>query len=204
MTEEQREAAKLATVAAWQSEKWENFEQMLEFIPVDDFDGAFFRAVSFIKKQNFDVASEFIKKARLILQPSLTRNYQQSYNRAYNDLYHAQLLAELEEVMHMRCAQRDSIRRKQIHEMWEQRLVGLTPRDSYVKMEGVRPNIENWQKILLVRRLDQVMNKRRYRSSQSDVSLESDDIWIRKIVIKFHLCMNLVPNPTYAPRVAHF
>ena len=54
------------------------------------------------KMLNPDEASQYISKARLILQPSLYRNFQQSYNRAYNDLYHAQLLAELEEVMDMR------------------------------------------------------------------------------------------------------
>ena len=92
----------MATIAAWQREKWDSFEKMMDFIPQDDFDGAFFRAVMFIRNQKFDEASQFISKARLILQPSLYRNFQQSYNRAYNDLYHAQLLAELEEVMDMR------------------------------------------------------------------------------------------------------
>ena len=43
ISDEQKESAKLATVAAWQLENWETYEKMMDFIPIDDFDGAFFR-----------------------------------------------------------------------------------------------------------------------------------------------------------------
>ena len=62
-------------------------------------------------------------------------------------------------------------RRKQIYEMWEMRLIGTTyaPRcGKSEKLDGVRPNIEDWQKIILVRGL---VPKRRLDEGEETICL---------------------------------
>ena len=148
----------------------------------DEFHGSFFHAVNFVRKQKFDHAASFIKKARITLHKNLSKNIQQSYSRSYTDIYHAQLLSELEEVIYLkqvRGLSRESVRRVQIQSMWESRLVGSNVNGEMVKMEGVRPDIEDWQTILLVRGLDQVINRR------TRADMDADDISVRKTELIF-------------------
>ena len=157
----QRDAAKLVIMSAWHNENWPSFEETLDYLPVDDFDGCFLRAVNFVRKQKFDKSNEFIRKARSRLQRKIEKNYQQPYSRIYPDILNAQLLSELEEVMHLKSCRgtsREPARRMQMQRMWETRLIGSNSGcKGMLKMEGVRPSIEDWQRILLVRSLDRVI-----------------------------------------------
>ena len=183
----QIDAAKLAAISEWQNENWPNFEETLRYLPTDEFDGSFFQAVNFVRKQKFEQANDFIKKARYRLHKILReieKNSQQPYSRIYPYLLNAQLLSELEEVMYLKSchgASREHARRIQLQKMWEQRLIGsniYSPIHGTSKIEGVRPQIQDWQKVLMVRSLDQVINRSR-RSDQSG-EINEDDIFVRK------------------------
>ena len=89
--------------------------------PSDKFDGAFYRAAYNVQNQNYSNACKFIKMARRTLESELTMK-PESYNRAYNAVFYAQLLSELEEVMKHKGADRN--RQSQIYDMWETRLIG--------------------------------------------------------------------------------
>ena len=178
---EKIEAAKLSTVAAWHREDWGTFEKSMKIVPSESFDGAFYRAAFTVQNQRFAEAKKFIKLARKTLEAELTQLVPESYNRAYSAIFNAQLLSELEEVIEVKGPDRLS-RRKQIYEMWEMRLIGTTyqlrPQKS-VKLDGVRPNIEDWQKIILVRGL---VPKRRLDEGEETMCLRNESIFDRFLI----------------------
>ena len=121
---EKVDSAKLGTFAAWHREDWDTFSKLMAIVPNDSFDGAFYRAAFNVQNQNYSNARKFIKMARRTLESELTMLVPESYNRAYNAIFNAQLLSELEEVMEQKGADRN--RQIQIYHMWETRLIGDT------------------------------------------------------------------------------
>jgi len=143
------ESVKLGTTAAWHLGNWDEFQRLHSIIPVNSFDGAFYRAVHSVQHSRYDEARKWTMEARKDLETSLTMQ-DKNYSRVYGTVFNAQLCSELEEVIEHRTANRQ--RQIAIQEMWESRLCG-TSSDDGQRVDGVQLVIEEWQKILLLRSL---------------------------------------------------
>lgn len=156
------EMAPMAASAAWNMGEW---DQMAEYVSrLDDGDesklrtlgntttsgdgssnGAFFRAVLFVRRQKFDEAREFVERARKCLATELAALVPESYERAYSNMVRVQQLSELEEVIdYCTLPVGNPIadgRRELIRNMWNDRI------------QGAKQNVEVWQALLAVREL---------------------------------------------------
>lgn len=104
------------------------------------FESSFFGAILKIQSGQFAVARRLLDLARAALAVELTALLGESYTRAYRALVKVQQLFEVEEVMLYKEVPEDSPRRKQIQEVWAERL-----------LEGCQADTEVWHSILQVR-----------------------------------------------------
>ncbi|CAN6449978.1 unnamed protein product [Victoria cruziana] len=156
------EMAPMAASAAWNMGEW---DLMHEYVSrLDDGDetklrllgntaasgdgssnGAFFRAVLFVRRGKYDEAQDFVEKARKCLATELAALVLESYDRAYNNMVRVQQLSELEEVIDYITLPGGTAvaegRKELIRNMWRDRI------------QGAKRNVEVWQAILAVRAL---------------------------------------------------
>ncbi|PLB50852.1 phosphatidylinositol 3 and 4-kinase family protein [Aspergillus steynii IBT 23096] len=138
--EHQRAIAPLAVTAAWRLKNWDLIQTLLHGIKPGTADRSFFGAVLAVHHDEFDIAAVHISEAQKRLDPELTVMLDESYGRSYDVLVRLQMLAELDEIIIYKKS-RDSEKRRQIHEMWNQRLLGC------------QRSVEVWQRILNLRAL---------------------------------------------------
>lgn len=113
-------------------------ERYVQAIPVDTQDGAFYRAVLEVHRNQYASAQKLIDTARDLLDTEITAMASESYQRAYGAMVYVQMLAELEEVIQYKLVPE---RRTNIRAMWWQRL------------QAGQHIAEDWQKILQVHSL---------------------------------------------------
>ncbi|KAK6628142.1 hypothetical protein RUM43_001953 [Polyplax serrata] len=130
--------SRMAAAAAWGLGKWDAMEQYVSCIPQDSQDGAFFRAVLAVHREQFAIAQQFIDSARDLVDTELSALAGESYQRAYGAMVQVQMLAELEEVVQYKLVPE---RRPIIRQIWWERL------------SGCQRVVEDWQKIIQVRTL---------------------------------------------------
>lgn len=135
---EKVKASRLAAASAWGIKDWESMEKYTKVMPRESQDGAFYRAVLSIHKEQYDDAQRFIDSARDLIDTELTAMAGESYERAYNAMVFVQMLAELEEVIQYRLVPE---RQPTLRTMWWQRL-----------QSGQRV-VEDWQRIIQVHSL---------------------------------------------------
>lgn len=75
--------APLATAAAWGLSQWQEMEKFVEAIRADSIDGAFFRAILSLHRNQYNEALSFIAETRDLLDTELTSLIGESYDRAY-------------------------------------------------------------------------------------------------------------------------
>ncbi|VVC87256.1 unnamed protein product [Leptidea sinapis] len=136
--EDKFKTARLAAAAAWGLNEWESMGNYVNFLPENTQDGAFYRAVINIHKEDYKESKLYINQARTLLDSELTAVAGESYQRAYGALVNAQLLAELEEVMTYKLVPE---RRESIQQAW------------WTRLQGGQRLVEDWSKILQVRGL---------------------------------------------------
>ena len=107
----------------------------VELLPRESQDGAFYRAVLCVHREQWSEAQELIDLTRDLLDTEVTALSLESYQRAYPTMVSVQMLAELEEVMEYKLVLE---RQATIKEMWWQRL------------QGCQRLVEDWQRILNV------------------------------------------------------
>ncbi|CAK9293619.1 unnamed protein product [Gordionus sp. m RMFG-2023] len=117
----QLKLASLACSAAWGMGDMKNMEKYISFLPDKIQDGAFYRAILNITKNDFTNAGIYISKCRDLLEPELSAFASESYERAYNSVFMAQILSEMEESMQYKLL---PDRRGVIKNMWWDRLMG--------------------------------------------------------------------------------
>ncbi|XP_057821315.1 serine/threonine-protein kinase TOR isoform X2 [Cryptomeria japonica] len=156
------EMAPIAANAAWNMGEW---DQMAEYVSrLDDGDetklrmlgntggsgdgssnGAFFRAVLFVRRGKYGEAREYVERARKCLATELAALVLESYDRAYSTMVRVQQLAELEEVIDYYTLPVGNAategRRALVRKMWIDRI------------QGTKRNVEVWQSLLVVRAL---------------------------------------------------
>lgn len=131
-------AGRLAAVAAWGLQDWEQMQEYVRCIPEDTQDGAFYRAVLCVHHGDFDTAQRLIDETRDLLDTELTSTAGESYERAYGAMVCVQMLAEVEEVIQYKLIPE---RRETIRGMWWKRL------------QGGQRLVEDWQRIIQVHSL---------------------------------------------------
>lgn len=137
-SEGQSRAGRLAAVAAWGLQDWEQMQEYVKCIPEDTQDGSFYRAVLAVHHADFETAQRLIDDTRDLLDTELTAMAGESYERAYGAMVCVQMLAELEEVIQYKLIPE---RRQTIRDMWWKRL------------QGGQRLVEDWQRIIQVHSL---------------------------------------------------
>ncbi|PLN84338.1 putative TOR pathway phosphatidylinositol 3-kinase TorA [Aspergillus taichungensis] len=135
-----RAIAPLAAAAAWGHGQWELMDSYLSVMEQSP-DRSFFSAIFAIHHNQFDKAKTFIEKARNGLGTGLSTLLGESYNRAYNVIVRAQMLAELEEIIIYKQNGSDPPKQEAMRQTWNQRLLGC------------QQNVEVWQHMFRIRAL---------------------------------------------------
>lgn len=141
-TDVRRAIAPLAAAAAWGLGQWEEMDNYIAVMKPESPDKSFFNSILYLHRNNFDEAAKQIQRARDQLITELTALVSESYNRAYGVVVRAQMLSELEEIMHYKMLpeyaheERETMKRT-----WEKRLMGC------------QHNVDIWQRVLNVRTL---------------------------------------------------
>ncbi|XP_075220340.1 serine/threonine-protein kinase Tor [Lycorma delicatula] len=130
--------SRMAAAAAWGLAQWDSMETYVSCIPRDSTDGAFYRAVLAVHRDQYAAAQELVDSARDLLDTELTAMAGESYQRAYGAMVSVQMLAELEEVIQYKLVPE---RQATIRKIWWDRL------------QGCQRVVEDWQKIIQVRTL---------------------------------------------------
>ncbi|XP_060521647.1 serine/threonine-protein kinase mTor [Cylas formicarius] len=139
LTEDHKQkACHLAAASAFGLHNYESMERYVNIIPQDCQDGAFYRAILAIHKEQYRVAQDFIDLTRDMIDTELTAMAGESYQRAYGAMVQVQMLSELEEVMQYKLVPE---RRETLKQMWWERL-----------QSGQRL-VEDWQRIIQVHSL---------------------------------------------------
>lgn len=137
-TEGRNKAGRLAAVAAWGLQDFEQMQEYVRCIPEDTQDSSFYRAVLAIHDGEFEIAQSLIDETRDLLDTELTAMAGESYERAYGAMVCVQMLSELEEVIQYKLIPE---RRETIRNMWWKRL------------QGGQRLVEDWQRIIQVHSL---------------------------------------------------
>ena len=139
VTEDARQRmSRMACAAAWGLHNWDSMDRYVNCVPRDTQDGAFYRAVLAVHREQYDNATQLIESARDLLDTELTAMAGESYQRAYGAMVSVQMLAELEEVIQYKL---NAGRRETIRKMWWERL------------QGCQRVVEDWQRIIQVHSL---------------------------------------------------
>ena len=128
----------MAASASWGRQEWSAMARYVQLLPRESQDGAFYRAVLCVHRQQWSEAQELIDLTRDLLDTEVTSLSLESYQRAYPTMVSVQMLAELEEVIEYKLSPE---RQPVIREMWWQRL------------QGCQRLVEDWQRIMNVRSL---------------------------------------------------
>ncbi|EFO21688.2 phosphatidylinositol 3 [Loa loa] len=127
-----------AARGSWAIEDWETMDYYVRQINENNQDGSFLRAVLAIRNEQYHVAMAYIEKVRDMCDTELTAMASESYERAYGAMTLIQQLTELEEAIE--------------YKMWPDRRIRIAVVWSR-RLQGCRPNIEQWQRLLLVKSL---------------------------------------------------
>uniref|UniRef100_A0A8D9ABA5 Serine/threonine-protein kinase TOR n=1 Tax=Cacopsylla melanoneura TaxID=428564 RepID=A0A8D9ABA5_9HEMI len=130
--------ARTAAAGAWPLSQWEAMARYVSCIPQDSTDGAMYRAVLAVHKDQYALAYKYVDSARDLLDTELTAMVGESYQRAHAAMVQGQMLAELEEVIQYKLIPE---RRPTIRKMWWERL------------QGCEQRVEDWQRIIQVHTL---------------------------------------------------
>ncbi|CAK5074309.1 unnamed protein product [Meloidogyne enterolobii] len=128
--------AQMAARASWATGDFVKMNEYVQMVNENTQEGSFMRAVLAIRENDFERAHSYINKVRDIFDSELTAMATESYDRAYGAMVTLQELTELEEAVEYKMITNRDAR---IVMLWSRRL------------QGCRPNIDHWRRILLVR-----------------------------------------------------
>ncbi|CAF1458889.1 unnamed protein product [Adineta ricciae] len=117
----QEKVAPIAARAAWSVRDLVDMEKYSIHIPITKFEGAYYRAINDIRKNNYRQAQDSIDLAREFLDGELKTITNESSSRVYSAMVNAQLLSELEEVWEYKTRPE---RQQSICMMWQKRMEG--------------------------------------------------------------------------------
>ncbi|KAG8859069.1 phosphatidylinositol kinase- protein kinase tor1 [Tulasnella sp. 330] len=140
---ERQRIAPVAAAAAWFLGQWHLIEDYIRSMKRGSADRHFYGAILAVHRSQDEVAAELIHKTRDFLSEELATLRMESYEQSYSIVVRVQMLAELEEAMVYKTYRSKNQAEKMdtMRKMWRKRL------------EGCKPDIDTWQRILQIRRL---------------------------------------------------
>ncbi|KAF9387898.1 phosphatidylinositol kinase- protein kinase tor1 [Podila verticillata] len=129
--------AKFAAAASWGLGQWDvlsDYISMMEHSP----NKAFFKAVLYLHRDQYQLAEEAIGDTRSMLDTELTALVSESYSRAYETVVRVQMVAELEEIISYKKYEQQPDRQATLRKTWMKRLIGC------------ERNVEIWQRMIKV------------------------------------------------------
>lgn len=129
--------------------RWEDFEEWLQYIRPDSFEGCFYNSLLSVKRgkedpSSLDRAEDFVIQASRHLDLELTARVSEGYPRAYTHIVRAQTLVELKEMISfLRMPEGEDIviGRQRLQDVWDKRLLGC------------KRDRATWYRILMTRAL---------------------------------------------------
>ncbi len=133
--------AEMGAAACWGLGDWEQMKTYVQYLPDTSLDGTVYKTVLALSTstkhdEERKNALDLIQHARDLLDIDLTSMGSQSYERSYQAIIEAQVLAELEEVITYK---ESPSKRDWLKETWWRRL------------QGCERSLEYWHRLLLVR-----------------------------------------------------
>uniref|UniRef100_A0A0K0DNI4 FAT domain-containing protein n=1 Tax=Angiostrongylus cantonensis TaxID=6313 RepID=A0A0K0DNI4_ANGCA len=153
-----QKVAVMAARGAWAVGEWEAMKDYVSQVNENTQDGAMLRAVLAVKNDQYDVAINYIDKVRDMYDSELTAMASESYERAYGAMVCVQQLAELEEAIEFKIRPE---RQARIALLWSRRL------------QGCRQNIEQWQRLLMLRQAAAIVF----------IRICQTNLWLRSLVL---------------------
>ncbi|KAG8882733.1 phosphatidylinositol kinase- protein kinase tor1 [Tulasnella sp. 332] len=140
---ERQRIAPVAAAAAWFLGQWHLIEDYIRSMKRGSADRHFYGAILAVHRSQDEVAAQLIHKTRDFLSEELATLRMESYEQSYSIVVRVQMLAELEEAMVYKTYRSKNQAEKMdtMRKMWRKRL------------EGCKPDIDTWQRILQIRRL---------------------------------------------------
>ncbi|EJD41220.1 atypical/PIKK/FRAP protein kinase [Auricularia subglabra TFB-10046 SS5] len=146
-TDEKMGIAPLAAAAAWALNEWDAMDDYIQAMSHLAPERAFFRAVLLVHRGQLGRAQLHITRARDLLDPELSGLTGEHYGRNYNLVVRAQMLSELEEIIHFKQSAAHPERQSIIRHTWQKRQVLM----HLNLILGCQPEVEVWQRVLQVR-----------------------------------------------------
>ena len=141
-TDYKSKIAEMGAAACWGLGDWEQMQNYVQYLPDNSFDGSLYKSVLALtlnnntQKHERQNALQLIEHTRDLLDVDLTSMASQSYERSYQAIIDAQVLAELEEIITYKSTPN---KREWLRETWWKRL------------QGCERSLEYWHRLLLVR-----------------------------------------------------
>ena len=131
--------AEMGAAACWGLGDWKKMEKYVEYLPENSYDKSLYKTVlelTLEPSQSSKESLQLIERTRDLLDIDLTSMASQSYDRSYQAIIEAQVLAELEEIITYR---KSPGKRDWLRDTWWKRL------------QGCERSLEYWHRLLLVR-----------------------------------------------------
>lgn len=145
MTQLKEKIAEMGAAASWGLGDWDQMKNYVKRLPTTSYDGSLYRSVLALATNPNDIEFNYMKKSqtsslieqtRDLLDSDLTAMATQSYERSYQGIIEAQILAELEEIITYKNI---PSKRDWLVDTWWKRL------------QGCERSLEFWHRLLLVR-----------------------------------------------------
>jgi len=133
--------ASFVAAAAWGLGQWDLLSEYVSVMKDNTSNKAFFRAILYLRREQYELAKECIEQTRSSLDTEMTALVSESYSRAYETVVRVQMMAELEEVIAYKKYAQQPERQSTIRKTWMKRLLGC------------ERNVEIWQKTIKVHAL---------------------------------------------------
>lgn len=133
--------ASYVAAAAWGLGQWDLLGEYVSVMKDNTSNKAFFRAILYLRREQFEQAEECIEQTRSSLDTEMTALVSESYSRAYETVVRVQMMAELEEVIAYKKYAQQPERQATIRRTWMKRLLGC------------ERNVDIWQKTIKVHAL---------------------------------------------------
>ncbi|KAJ1908252.1 phosphatidylinositol kinase- protein kinase tor1 [Coemansia sp. IMI 209127] len=134
----QVQSAEIGVKLAWSVGDIERMEFYLSKTQSTDMATSLDRALLCVHQNRFDDASKHISDCRDKLGHALDTHLTEFYRQGYSQVFHSQMLAELEEVIAFKLSSYDTERQTALVSTWKQRL------------EGIQRDPGMWQKLLSI------------------------------------------------------
>jgi hypothetical protein len=186
-TQLKEKISEIGAVACWGLGDWSEMKNYVKNLPENSYEGSLYSCVLELSStlnnstnnssNSYSNIQNLIEKTRDLLDYDLTSMASQSYERSYQGIIEAQILAELEEVIKYK---QSHSKRDWIEDIWWRRL------------QGCERSFEYWHRLLLVRSI--VLSK--HKDIRTWLKFSSLCQRTEHVALSEQILENLMPNTT--------